>query len=142
MHATTLFPVSNALSAFVGLTNTRLEVYRWAADHLEDDDLREIFVALLQQAKEFKHQLADVVEQTEATHPLGESLPVLRASASLPPQSADVHTLFDLLDQLNEAETYAVAQLRTDLLLQRAIRSQRTATRTLHEGLEYLRQYV
>lgn len=136
------FPAASALSSFVGLTNTRLEVYRWAAEHLEDDDLREIFVALLQQAKDFKRQLAEVVGDAEGTHPLGDGLPLLRASASLPPQSADVNTLFDLLDQLNEAETHAVAQLRTDSLLQRAIRTQRAATRTLHEGLEYLQQYV
>jgi hypothetical protein len=136
------FPATNVLNSFVGLANTRLEVYRWAAEHLADDDLREIFVALLQQAKDFKRQLIEVLGNAEGTHPLGDGLPLLRASALLPPQSADVTMLFDLLDQLNEAETHAVAQLRTDSLLQRAIRSQRAATRTLHEGLEYLRQYA
>jgi hypothetical protein len=136
------FPAANVLSSFVGLTNTRLEVYRWAAEHLADEDLREIFVALLQQARDFKRQLVEVVGEAEGTHPLSDGLPLLRASASLPPQSADVSTLFDLLDQLNEAETHAVAQFRADSLLQQVIRTQRAATRTLHEGLEYLRQYV
>ena len=136
------FPAANTLSSFVGLTNTRLEVYRWAAEHLADEDLREIFVALLQQARDFKRQWVEVLGEADGTHPLGDGLPLLRASASLPPQSADVHTLFDLLDQLNDAETHAVAQLRADSLLQQVIRTQRAATRTLHEGLEYLRQYV
>lgn len=136
------FPAANVLSSFVGLTNTRLEVYRWAAEHLADEDLREIFVALLQQARDFKRQWVEVLGEADGTHPLGDGLPLLRASASLPPQSADVHTLFDLLDQLNDAETHAVAQLRADSLLQQVIRTQRAATRTLHEGLEYLRQYV
>jgi|GEM_PF-6522943 len=133
---------SRALSAFVGLTNTRLEVYRWAADHLADADLREVFEALLQQAKTFKQQVLELTGLTKASHPLAQILPTLRASASLPPQSADVDTLFDLLDQLNEAETHALAQLKTDSLLQNAIRSQRTSTRSLHEALGYLRQYV
>lgn len=142
MQQIQFFPAASALSSFVGLTNTRLEVYRWAAEHLGDDDLREIFVALLQQARDFKRQSVEVLGDADGTHPLSDGLPLLRASASLPPQSADVNTLFELLDQLNEAETHAVAQLRADGLLQRAIRTQRAATRSLHEGLEYLRQYV
>lgn len=138
---------STALTTFVGLTNTRLEVYRWAADHSADADLREVFEALLQQAKVFKRQLSEVAESRmfgpmPTTHRLGDGLPTLRAASLLPRQSANVNALFDLLDELNEAETHAIAQLKADGLVQRAIRAQRDATRTLHEALDYLRQYV
>ncbi|MCY7352107.1 MAG: hypothetical protein LH606_15830 [Cytophagaceae bacterium] len=148
----TAFVPSTALTAFVGLTNTRLEIYRWAADHLADADLREVFVALLQQAKVFKRQLGEVAGgraggaplfgPMPTMHRIGDTLPTLRTASLLPRQSANVNALYDLLDQLNEAETYAIAQLKADGLLQRAIRAQRNATRTLHEALDYLRQYV